>query len=78
MHVLKLTLGKIIISANFPSVSIFQCQAFGLSSLESRQERLKWPDGQVTRPDSRGSVVCLCGSPRPDGLAIRPDGYPTG
>jgi hypothetical protein len=33
MCVLKLTLGKIIISANFPLLSTFQCEAFGRTCL---------------------------------------------
>jgi hypothetical protein len=65
-------------SANFSSVSVFQCEAFGQSPLESGRVRLRRPDGQVTRPDARGSTVCLCGIPRLDGLVMRPDGYHTG
>jgi hypothetical protein len=65
-------------SANFPSVSVFPCEVSGKSHLESGQVRLRRPDGQVTLPDKRGSVVCLCGIPCSEGLVMRLDGYPTG
>jgi hypothetical protein len=65
-------------TAIFSSVSVFQCEAFGRSPLEFRLVRLRWPDGQVTRPDARGFIVWLCGIPRSDGLVMCPDGYPTG
>jgi hypothetical protein len=65
-------------SANFYSVSVFQCEASRRSPLESGLVRLRRPDGQVTCPDARGSIVCLCGIPHPDGLVMRPDGYSTG
>jgi len=65
-------------SANFPSVSVFQCEASGQSPLASGWVRLRRPDGHVTPPDARGLVVCLCGIVHPDWLVIRPDEVPTG
>jgi hypothetical protein len=78
MRVLKLILGKIYFSTNFPSVFIFQCEASGRYSLASRRVKLRRPDGQVTRPDAGDLVACLCGNVRPDGLVISPDGEPKG
>jgi hypothetical protein len=53
MRVLKLTLGKIFFLQFFPSVSVFQCEAFGRSLLESRRVWVRCPDSSVTRPDMR-------------------------
>jgi hypothetical protein len=65
-------------SANFSSVSIFQCEGSGRSPLESGRVWVRRPDGQETLPDARGSALCLCGSSRPDGLVMRPYDYPIG
>jgi hypothetical protein len=46
-----------IFSSNFPSVFVFQCEASGQYPLASGQVRLRWPDGQVTRPDASGLVA---------------------
>jgi hypothetical protein len=64
-------------SANFSSVYVFQCEASGRSLLASGRVRVRRPDGQVTCPDTHGSVKCLGGIPRPDGLMMLPNGYPT-
>jgi hypothetical protein len=60
-----------IFSANFPSIYVFQCEASGLYPLESGLVWFRRSDGQVTCPDARGLVACLCGN-------VRPDGVPTG
>jgi hypothetical protein len=78
MRVLKAVFKENIFSANFPSVSIFQCKASKRSPLASGRVRLRRPDGQVTRRDAQGLVACLCGNARPDGLVMRPDRDPTG
>jgi len=67
-----------IFSMNFPSVSVFQCEASEQSPLASGRVRLRQPSGQVTHPNARSLVTCLCGNARPDGLVMRPDGDPTG
>jgi hypothetical protein len=77
MRVLKLILGNIIFYANFPSVSIFQCEEFGQSTLTSGRKRLRRPDVQVTRLYARGLVACICGTVGPDGLVMCPDMDPT-
>jgi hypothetical protein len=46
-------------SANFPLVSVFQCEASRRSPLTSEWVRLRRLDSQVTCLDVRGSVVCL-------------------
>jgi hypothetical protein len=56
----KANFRKNYFSVNFPSVSVFQCEASG-------RVRLRQPDGQVTRSDARILVACLCGIARPDG-----------
>jgi hypothetical protein len=61
----------IFFSTNFPLVSVFQCEVSG-------RVRLRRPDGQVTRLDTRSLVACLCGNVRLDGLVMRPDGDPQG
>jgi hypothetical protein len=65
-------------SANFPSVSIFQCEASGRSPLAFGRVRLRRPDGQMTRLDAHCSVECFCGIPRPNGLMMRQDRHPKG
>lgn len=65
-------------SANFLSVSVFQCEASGQSPLASGRVRLRRLDGKMTRPDGLDSAECLCGIPRPDGSVMCSDKYPTG
>jgi hypothetical protein len=43
-----------IFSANFPSVSVFQCEVSGWSLLASGQMRLRCPFSKDTRPNARG------------------------
>jgi len=64
--------------ANFSLVSVFKCEASGRSPLTSGRVWLRRLDRQVTRLGVRGSVVCLCGIPRLDGLVMRSNEYPTG
>jgi hypothetical protein len=43
-----------IFSANFPSVSVFQCEASEWSVLGSGRMRLRCPDSKDTCPDACG------------------------
>jgi hypothetical protein len=63
MHVLKLTLGKIIFLQIFLQFLFFS---------------VKHPDGLLLRPDGCSSTECLCGIPCPDRLVLHPDRYRTG
>jgi hypothetical protein len=66
------------LSANFPSVSVFQCEAPERSLLASKRVWLRRLDGLMTHRDTHGFVECLCGIPHPGGLVVRPDKHPTG
>jgi hypothetical protein len=67
-----------IFSANFPSVSGFQCEASEWSPLKSGRVWLRRLNDQVTCLDARSLVACIYGNARPDELVIHPDGDPTG
>jgi hypothetical protein len=56
MHLLKLIVVKIFFYANFPSVSIFQCEASERSLLTSERMQIRCPDGKVARSDARGPL----------------------
>jgi hypothetical protein len=59
-------------SVNFSSVSVFQCEAFGLSLLASERVRLRRPEWSGYMSRLARPVACLCGNARPDKLMIRP------
>jgi hypothetical protein len=64
-------------STNFPSISVFSVWSdWTVSPLASGWVWLKRLDGQVTRLDARNLVACLCGIVCPNGLVMRPGGYP--